>query len=76
MKYINASEILPDMLVEELQQYVQAGYIYIPAKDEHGANCLATERNLTNGMKPLLVNIRMVLRLKNLLTNTIFRFMP
>ena len=28
MKYINASEILPDMLVEELQQYVQAGYIY------------------------------------------------
>ena len=34
MKYINASEILPDMLVEELQQYVQAGYIYIPAKDE------------------------------------------
>ena len=79
MKYINASEILPDMLVEELQQYVQAGYIYIPAKDEQhksGANCLATERNLTNGMKPLLVNIRMVLRLKNLLTNTIFRFMP
>lgn len=34
MKYINASKILPDMLVEELQQYVQAGYIYIPAKDE------------------------------------------
>ena len=34
MKYINANTILPDMLVEELQQYVQAGYIYIPAKDE------------------------------------------
>lgn len=34
MKYINAHAILPDMLVEELQQYVQAGYIYIPAKDE------------------------------------------
>ena len=34
IKYINASEILPYMLVEELQQYVQAGYIYIPAKDE------------------------------------------
>lgn len=34
MKYINANKILPDMLVEELQKYVQAGYIYIPAKDE------------------------------------------
>lgn len=36
MKYINANEILPDVLVEELQKYVQAGYIYIPAKsDQH-----------------------------------------
>jgi len=34
VKYINANTILPDMLVEELQKYVQAGYIYIPAKDE------------------------------------------
>ena len=34
MKYINANEILPDALVEELQKYVQAGYIYVPAKDE------------------------------------------
>ncbi len=34
MKYINANEILPDVLVEELQKYVQAGYIYIPAKSE------------------------------------------
>ena len=34
MKYINANAILPDMLVEELQKYGQAGYIYMPAKDE------------------------------------------
>lgn len=34
MKYINANTILPDMLVEELQKYVQVCYIYIPAKDE------------------------------------------
>lgn len=34
MKYINANTILPEVLVEELQKYVQAGYIYIPAKDE------------------------------------------
>ena len=34
MKYINANEILPDVLVKKLQKYVQAGYIYIPAKSE------------------------------------------
>lgn len=34
MKYINANVILPDELVHELQKYVQAGYIYIPAKVE------------------------------------------
>lgn len=32
MKYKNAHEILPERLVEELQKYIQAGYIYIPAK--------------------------------------------
>ena len=32
MKYINANEIFPVRLVEELQKYMQAGYIYIPAK--------------------------------------------
>ena len=32
MKYINANKILPDELVEELQKYIQAGYIYVPAK--------------------------------------------
>lgn len=35
MKYINANLILPHMLVEELQEYVQGGYIYIPAKEGH-----------------------------------------
>ena len=34
MKYMNANEVLPVRLVEELQKYVQAGYIYIPAKTE------------------------------------------
>ena len=34
MKYVNANDILPDMLIEELQKYVQAGYIYIPVKSK------------------------------------------
>lgn len=34
MKYINAKEVLPDKLIKELQEYVQAGYVYVPAKNE------------------------------------------
>lgn len=33
MKYRNANTILPGALVEELQKYVQAEYLYIPVKD-------------------------------------------
>lgn len=32
MKYMNANDLPPDGLVEQLQEYVQGGYIYIPAK--------------------------------------------
>lgn len=32
MKYLNANAVLPDFLVEELQNYVQGQYIYIPKK--------------------------------------------
>ncbi len=33
MNYKNANHILPDRLVQEIQQYVQGEYIYIPIKD-------------------------------------------
>ena len=33
MKYVNAKAVLPHHLVEELQEYIQAGYIYIPARE-------------------------------------------
>ncbi len=32
MKYINALSVLPNHLVEELQEYVQGNYIYVPSK--------------------------------------------
>ena len=34
MKYVNAKTILPASLVRELQQYIQGGYIYVPAGDD------------------------------------------
>lgn len=33
MKYLNAKDILPALLVKELQGYIQGGYIYIPANE-------------------------------------------
>ena len=35
MKYIKADSILPVALVEELQNYIQGGYIYIPSKKDN-----------------------------------------
>lgn len=34
MKYFNAHVILPDALVQELQNYVQGAYIYVPVQQE------------------------------------------
>ena len=34
MNYKNANHILPDRLVQEIQQYVQGEYIYIPIRDK------------------------------------------
>ena len=33
MKYIKANSILPISLIEELQNYIQGGYIYIPSRN-------------------------------------------
>lgn len=35
MKYINANSILPISLIEELQNYIQGSYIYIPSRNEN-----------------------------------------
>ena len=34
MKYVNAAGLLPRELVQELQEYIQGGYIYVPAIHE------------------------------------------
>ena len=34
MKYVNAAILLPEELVRKLQEYIQGGYIYVPAIHE------------------------------------------
>ncbi len=33
MKYGNANAVLPSVLAAELQKYIRAGYLYIPAEE-------------------------------------------
>lgn len=35
MKYVNAKNILPQKLVDEIMEYVDGVYIYIPKKDSN-----------------------------------------
>ena len=34
MKYIKADSVLPIAVVEELQSYIQGGYIYVPSRKD------------------------------------------
>lgn len=34
MKYIKADSVFPIALVEELQSYIQGGYIYVPSRKD------------------------------------------
>lgn len=34
MKYMKADSVLPAALLEELQTYIQGGYLYVPAKKD------------------------------------------
>ena len=34
MKYVNAKDVLPQELIEQLQNYVQGSYVYIPKKED------------------------------------------
>lgn len=42
MRYKNANKVLPTELIEQIQQYVQGEYIYIPIKDR------AVDNNMTD----------------------------
>ena len=43
MKYKNANEVLPNDLVNLLQEYVQGEYLYIPIKNRYKALNVETE---------------------------------
>ena len=69
MKYINANEILPVSLVEELQKYMQAGYIYIPAKTEQHKSwgeLSGYRKELEDRNKKIISDYKQVISMENL----------
>ena len=35
MKYTKAQDVLPQYMIEDLQKYIEGGYLYIPKKEEN-----------------------------------------
>ena len=35
MKYKKAQDVLPQHMIEDLQKYIEGGYLYIPKKEEN-----------------------------------------
>ena len=78
MKYINANEILPVTMVEVLQKYMQAGYIYIPAKTEQHKSwgeLSGYRKELEERNKKIISDYKQGISTENLADFTIFRFM-
>ena len=39
MKYKKAQDILPQYMIDDLQQYIEGGYLYIPKNEENKKSC-------------------------------------
>ena len=79
MKYVNAKAVLPHHLVEELQEYIQAGYIYIPAReDRHKAwgEQSGCRRELTERNAGIVDAYRQGVSLEELGISTVFLSTP
>lgn len=80
MKYVNANTVLPSALVEELQKYIQAEYLYVPAKNEQRRawgelSGYVIRKRFVNGMKELFPNSGMEKQSHHLQNGIIFLYM-
>ena len=62
MKYKKAQDILPQYMIDDLQQYIEGGYLYIPKKEENkkswGENT-NTKKELNKRNKEIAKNVEM-----------------
>lgn len=74
MKYRNASDILPDELLKELQKYASGETLYIPSNIERKkwGMILGQECFTNSEMKKFAIDFLIKKALKNLLRNTVF----
>lgn len=75
MKYENAQNILPEYIVQLIQEYIEGGYLYIPIKYDNkkvwGENT-ATKDILKKETEKFLINIMKECLLKDLRRSIIF----
>lgn len=69
MKYENAQDVLPEHIVELIQEYMEGGYLYIPIKYENkkvwGENT-STKNTLKRRNIEILIDMKKEYPLKNL----------
>ena len=67
MKYKNAQDILPDKLLQELQQYISGGVLYVPVRipKSPGERFPVHEPIINSGMKKSVQNTEKGVRRKN-----------
>ena len=44
MRYLNAEDVLPAALLEQIQQYADGIYLYIPRRADHRQSCGSSTR--------------------------------
>ncbi|MFE4714014.1 MULTISPECIES: CD3324 family protein [unclassified Paenibacillus] len=69
MKYQNAQRMLPEELLHSIQEYVQAGYLYIPArqgKKKQWGECSGYKQMLQDRNEEIMRNFRSGLTVKEL----------
>ncbi len=69
MKYENAQNVLPEHIIELIQEYMEGGYLYIPIKYENkkvwGENT-STKNTLKRRNIEILIDMKKEYPLKNL----------
>ncbi len=69
MKYKNAQNVLPEHIIELIQEYMEGGYLYIPIKYENkkvwGENT-STKNTLKRRNIEILIDMKKEYPLKNL----------
>ncbi|WP_330416847.1 CD3324 family protein [Paraclostridium sordellii] len=75
MKYEKAQDILPQYIVNLIQEYIDGGYLYIPRKNENKKSwgeISGTKSNLRKRNKKIFIDYEKGMKIKDIAKNIIY----